>query len=224
VYNETQRGWAAQYGTGFYMTDKTYTEEEIEALLAERLAAETEGLKKKNEELLTEKKQVSQKLTDFEIEKQRAEEEGLKQREEFKTLYEREQEANKELRETILAKNEKERKDALSLATIELSGSLTRDTTKAGLLAEQAAKYASYQDGKVVYEIGGVEVDAAKVQEHLTKSFGFLVDGSGNTGSGASGNQGGGAVTKKFNDYTPAELKSIKDEDPAKYEALRQTR
>ena len=206
------------------MTDKTYTQEELDALIAEKLAAETDGLKKKNEELLTEKKQVSQKLSDFEIAQKQAEDDGLKQREEFKELYERSEAANKELRETIIAKDEKERKDALTLATVELSGSLTRDTTKAGLLAEQAAKHASYVDGKVVYEIGGIEVDADKVKEHLTSSFGFLVDGSGNTGSGASGNQGGGAVTKKFNDYTTAELKSIKDSDPAQYEALRNTR
>lgn len=206
------------------MTDKTYTQEELDALIAEKLAAETDGLKKKNEELLTEKKQVSQKLSDFEIAQKQAEDDGLKQREEFKELYERSEAANKELRETIIAKDEKERKDALTLATVELGGSLTRDTTKAGLLAEQAAKHASNVDGKVVYEIGGIEVDVEKVKEHLTSSFGFLVDGSGNTGSGASGNQGGGAVTKKFNDYSTAELKSIKDSDPAQYEALRNTR
>lgn len=206
------------------MTDKTYTQDELDALFAEKLALETEGLKKKNEELLTEKKQASQKLTDFELAQKQSEDDGLKQREEFKELYERSEASNKDLRETILAKNEKERKDALTLSTIELSGSLSRDTTKATLLAEQAAKYASYVDGKVVYEIGGVEVDAAKVKEHLTTSFGFLVDGSGNTGSGASGNQGGGAATKKFNEYSPAELKSIKDSNPAEYETLRNTR
>ena len=206
------------------MTDKTYTQDELDALFAEKLALETEGLKKKNEELLTEKKQASQKLTDFELAQKQSEDDGLKQREEFKELYERSEASNKDLREAILAKDAKERKDALTLSTIELSGSLSRDTTKATLLAEQAAKYASYVDGKVVYEIGGVEVDAAKVKEHLTTSFGFLVDGSGNTGSGASGNQGGGAVTKKFSEHTAAELKSIKDTDPAKYEALRQTR
>ena len=206
------------------MTDKTYTQEELDALIAEKLAAETDGLKKKNEELLTEKKQVSQKLSDFEIAQKQAENDGLKQREEFKELYERSEAANKELRETIIAKDEKERKDALTLATVELGRSLTRDTKKAGLLAEQAAKHASNVDGKVVYEIGGIKVDVEKVKEHLTSSFGFLVDGSGNTGSGASGNQGGGAVTKKFNDYTTAELKSIKDSDPAQYEALRNTR
>ena len=206
------------------MTDKTFTEEELEAFIAEKLAVETEGLKKKNEELLTEKKHVSQKLTDFEVAQKQSEDDGLKQREEFKELYERAEATNKELRETIIAKDEKERKDALTLATVELSSSLTRDTTKAGLLAEQAAKFATYSDGKVIYEIGGVEVDAAGLKEHLTSGFGFLVDGSGNTGSGASGNQGGGAVTKKFNEHTAAELKSIKDTDPAKYEALRQTR
>jgi len=205
------------------MTDKTYTQEEVETLIADKLATETEGLKKKNEELLTEKKQVSQKLTDFEVAQKQSEDDGLKQREEFKELYEREQASNKELRETITAKNEKERKDALMLSTLELSGSLSRDTTKAQLLAEQAAKYASYVDGKVVYEIGGVEVDEAKVKEHLTGSFSFLVDGSGNTGSGASGNQGGGAANKKFSEYSASELMAIKTDNPAQYDAIRNT-
>ena len=149
------------------MTDKTYTQDELDALFAEKLALETEGLKKKNEELLTEKKQASQKLTDFELAQKQSEDDGLKQREEFKELYERSEASNKDLRETILAKDAKERKDALTLSTIELSGSLSRDTTKATLLAEQAAKYASYADGKVVYEIGGVQVDAAKVKEQI---------------------------------------------------------
>lgn len=203
------------------MTDKTFTEEELAAFVADKLAIETEGLKKKNEELLTEKKQVSQKLTDFEVAQKQSEDDGLKQREEFKELYEREQASNKELRETITAKNEKERKDALMLSTLELSGSLSRDTTKAQLLAEQAAKYASYVDGKVVYEIGGVEVDEAKVKEHLTGSFGFLVDGSGNTGSGAFGNQSSGAASKKFSEYSPQELMAIKAENPAQYDAIR---
>lgn len=205
------------------MTDKTFTEEELSAFVADKIAAETEGLKKKNEELLTEKKQVSQKLTDFEVAQKQSEDDGLKQREEFKELYEREQASNKELRETITAKNEKERKDALMLSTLELSGSLSRDTTKAQLLAEQAAKFASYVDGKVVYEIGGVEVDEAKVKEHLTGSFGFLVDGSGNTGSGASGNQGGGAANKKFSEYSSEELMAIHRDNPAQYDAIRNT-
>lgn len=206
------------------MTDKTYTQEELDALVAERLAVETDGLIKKRDELLDEKKQVSQRLSELEASQKLAEEEGLKQREEFKTLYEREQESNKELRETIAAKTEKERKDALALSTMELGGSLSRDTTKAALLSEQAAKHATYQDGKVVYEIGGVVVDADKVKEHLSANYAFLVDGSGNTGSGASGNNGGGAATKTFNEYTSSELKAIKDSNPAQYEELRKTR
>jgi len=205
------------------MTDKTYTQEELDALIAEKLAAETEDLKKKNEELLTEKKQVSQRAAELEEAQKLAEVEGLKQKEEFKTLYEREQETVKGLREQILAKEEKERKDALSLSTVELGGSLSRDTAKASLLAEQAAKHARYIDGKVVYEIGGVEVSADKVKEHLTETLGFLVDGSGNTGSGASGSNNGGAVTKKFSEYSAGELKAIKDSDPAKYEQIKST-
>ena len=79
-------------------------------------------MKKKNEELLTEKTQVSQKLTDFEVAQKQSEDDGLKQREEFKELHQSSEAMNKELRETIITKDEKERKDELKLAREDLSG------------------------------------------------------------------------------------------------------
>ena len=69
-----------------------------------------------------------------------------------------------------------------------------------------------------------MEVEAAGVKRNVLSGFSFLVEGGGNNGSGASGNQGDGSVNKNFNEHTAAELRSIKDNDPAKYEARRQTR
>lgn len=48
--------------------------------------------------------------------------------------------------------------------------------------------------------------------------------GTGSTGGDSLGNKGAGAATKKFNEYTGAELKAIKDNNPADYERLKATR
>ena len=48
--------------------------------------------------------------------------------------------------------------------------------------------------------------------------------GTGSTGGDSLGNKGAGATNKKFNEHTGAELKSIKDSNPAEYERLRATR
>tara|TARA_R110002020_G_C16311277_1_gene773866 strand:- start:14 stop:667 length:654 start_codon:yes stop_codon:yes gene_type:complete len=209
------------------MTDKTYTQEDIDAMVkaqvAEQVSQATEGLKKKNDELLSEKKAAAAKVAEIEADQKAAEEAGMKQREEYKELHERGQDTIRSLTEQLNAKNEKERKDALSLSTLAMAGELSRDTAKAGLLAEQAAKYATYADGVVTYEIGGITVDEAKVKEHLTEKLGFLVDGSGNTGGGAVGASDGSGAVKKFSEYSAAELSAMANTDPEKYAKVRET-
>jgi len=209
------------------MTDKTYTQEDLDAMVkaqvAEQVSLATEGLKKKNDELLSEKKTATSKVAEIEEAQKSAEEAGMKQREEYKELHERGQDTIRGLTEKLHAKEEKERKDALSLSTLAMAGELSRNTAKAGLLAEQAAKYATYADGVVTYEIGGISVDADKVKEHLTEKLGFLVDGSGNTGGGAVGASGGGGAAKKFSEYSGAELSALQSTDPEKYAKVRES-
>lgn len=60
----------------------------------------------------------------------------------------------------------------------------------------------------------------AMINNHPQKDH--ILRGSGAHGSGTHPN--GGQSTKKFNDYTPAELVKIKRDNPQEYERLRQTR
>jgi ribosomal protein L20 len=165
---------------------KTYTAAEVEEL--------TKGLRTKVDELLGEKKTVAQRAKELEEAQAAAEQERLKEKEEFKTLWEREQQAKKELQEKYETFSKQVQQKEVELASSSIAAELTRDTKRAELLKEQIGKYARYTDEGVKFEMGGVEVDRSKVIEHLTESYGFLIDGSQATGGGATGSKGSGAA------------------------------
>lgn len=65
-----------------------------------------------------------------------------------------------------------------------------------------------------------------ELKKAITESgrYDAYLPGSGSTGGDSLGNTGAGAATKKFNEYTGAELKAIKDANPAEYDRLKATR
>jgi len=198
---------------------------EVEAFTAEevaaRIAEETNGLKAKVDELLGESKSAKQKARELE-EKQAAEAEArAREKGEFKELYEREQKSAAELREKLEEQTKRIQLRELDAAAASLTGELTRDTKRAELLKQQIMAFARYTDDGVHFEMGGVKVDSAKILAHITDNYPFLVDGSGASGGGAAGSKKSGGAVKKFNEYTGAELKAIKDKDPGEYERLR---
>lgn len=196
---------------------EAFTEDEVR----EKIEMEVSGLKSKVEELLDEKKSVSQRARELEEAQREAEEERLKEKSQFKELYEKEQKAKAELQEQFESFQDRVRRQEISLSATEVVGQLTRDTARAELLAEKVAAFAKYTDEGVKYELGGVEVDAAKIAGHLKEKYPFLVDGSGASGGGATGGTNGGAGTKKFTEYTGEELKELRQQDPAEYQRIR---
>jgi hypothetical protein len=189
---------------------KTYTESEVKALLEQ----ETSGLKSKLEELLGESKSAKQKARELEEQQRQAEEQRLAEKQEFKTLYEREQEAKRALQEEHETFKQQVQRSAIDSASTKVAAELTRDSKRGELLAEKAAQFARYTDQGIVYEMGGVEVDKAKVLEHLRTEYPFLVDGNQSSGGGATGNTGGGAARKPLKDMSQAERAEFKASDP----------
>ena len=198
---------------------KTYTEDEVQKMIDDQVS----GLKNKVEELLGEKKSAAQKAKELEEQQKTQEEERLKEKEQFRELYEREQTSKKELQEQFEEFQNRIKKQEIQNASLKLASELTRDTARGELLQEKASQYAKYnEDGSVVFELGGVQVDQEKVLNHLKEKYPFLVDGSGATGGGASGStQNGGAVTKSFSEMTGAELSELRAENPNEYQRLR---
>jgi len=172
---------------------KTYTHEEMQALIEEQ----TGGLKKKVDELLGEKKSASQKARDLEESSRSAEEARQKEKGEFKALYEQsqasldeERNSNKTWKEQIQLRDVKEKAGRIG------NDLAKTDTKRAEVLSDYAAKFAKHDGEQVTYEIGGIEVSADKLKEHLSKEYPFLVDGNGSSGGGATGARGGAASDK----------------------------
>jgi len=197
---------------------------EIEAFTREEVDGEIGGLKTKVDELLKEKKTVSARAAELEEAARAADEARQKEKGEFKELYEREQKAKQELADKFGEFQGKIQKNEISIASTSIATLLTKDTGRAELLAEKAAQFAKYTETGVIYELGGVQVDANKLAEHLKSKYPFLADGTGAAGGGAAGGFTSGGAGKKFGDYTSKELSDIRKADPAKYEQIRQTR
>src|SRR5574343_271265 len=99
---------------------------------------------------------------------------------------------------------------AREAAARQVIGTLTTDPKRAALLMHQALPNIAYTpEGVKINGPDGAALTAEQLAAHLTAEFPFLVDGSKATGGGASGTQSGGAATKRFDQYTSAELSEI---------------
>ena len=170
---------------------EAFTAEEMEAKLNET----TSGLKAKVDELLGESKSAKQKARELEEAQAAIEEARAKEKGEFKELYEREQKAKAELAEKYDSFAKRIQLKEVESAALMMAAELTRDTKRAELLRKEIGQFTRYTDEGVKFEMGGVEVDRAKVLSHITDSYPFLIDGSGATGGGAIGGKGGSAST-----------------------------
>jgi hypothetical protein len=172
---------------------KTYTQDEVQAMIEEQ----TGGLKKKMDELLGEKKSATQKANELEAANRTADEERQKEKGEFKELYEKTQaELEEERNSNKTWKEQLQQRDIKEKASRIGNDLAKSDTKRAEVLADYVGRYAKHDGETVTYEIGGIEVTADKLKEHLTMEFPFLVDGNGSSGGGATGARGGAASDK----------------------------
>lgn len=195
-----------------------FTEEEVR----QKIEAEVTGLKAKVEELLGESKSAKQKARELEELQRQHEEDALKKREEFKTLYEREQKSKSELEEKYLQFAKKVQEKEIESASTGIAAELTRDTKRAALLKKEIAQFAKYTDDGVKYEMGGIEVTKDKVIQHLQDQYPFLIDGSGASGGGATGGASGGAG-KGFAQMSEKERVELYKRDPEAYRRMKST-
>jgi len=177
-----------------------------------------EALRKEREERALAKK----KLQQLEEERQQVEEERQKEKGEFKALYEKTQaELEKERREAASFKQTIQEKERESLAS-SIAAKLTTDEKRAKILKQEAMTAIKYDPEKGAYiEVGGVPVDKDKLVSQMKEEYPFLVDAPGASGGGAGGSGTGGGATKKFNEYTGAELVELKRKDPDGYQRIR---
>lgn len=154
------------------------------------------GLKAKNEELLAETKAEREKRQALEKAQAEAEETAAKEKGQFKELYEKTQADLAKERENNAAFRETIRKKDVDGEALKIATELTRDTSRAGLLQQQASQFLKHTETGVQFEIGGVPVERTKVLEHLKEAYPFLADGNQAGGGGASGSDGRAATDK----------------------------
>jgi len=206
----------------FKLEDGSEVEAFTEAELKERIDNELAGLKAKRDELLGLHAKDKERLQELESQQKQIEEDRQREKGEFKELYEKtkaeldaEKEAARKFRQTI------QQKDLEGSAGSIASSLASKDAKRAELLKKEIMQYANYTDEGIKYEIGGVEIDEEKLRQKIVEDYPFLVDGSNASGGGAQGGSRNGQAGKKFNEMTGAELKAIKDEDPAAYDRLK---
>jgi uncharacterized NAD(P)/FAD-binding protein YdhS len=155
--------------------------------------AELDRMKSHHSKLLDETKTAKQKAQDLEDAQSQAEEKRQKENGEFQSLYETERERAERFDREIKDRDRKDSEREVKGAASKLVSELTRDTKRAELLSEKAEQFARHTEAGVVYEMGGVQVEQAKVVEYLKENYPFLADGSGASGGGAfgSGRPGG---------------------------------
>ena len=158
------------------------------------------GLKRKIDELLTEKKAVQQKASEAEELAREGAEEKMRKANDFEQLYNSsESERKKASQELATLKANLERQQVASQAG-QVASSLTKDTARAKLLTEQISSRLSLVDGEIRVLDGNGNLTVSTVQE-LTQSikaeYPFLVDGSQAAGGGATGGNSGAGDTKQ---------------------------
>jgi hypothetical protein len=191
---------------------KTYTQDELDALIAERLASETEGLKKSQAQLLKEKKDAQARAALFEgLDPDEAK--ALKAK-----IAEMEQtakaqaagitsEALAKLRQEAAAEYEKKygpvltERDQLKseIRGLKLDSNVKAMMAKAGARAERidalfklsSDRFDLTEDGKPMVKDATKEVDKF-IAEDLLKEYPEFFQGSGSSGGGAAKSSGGG--------------------------------
>jgi len=157
------------------------------------------GLKRKIDELLTEKKTVQQKALEAEELAKIETAEKLKKANDYEQLYNSsESERQKAADELATLKANLQQQQVASQAS-KVASQLTKDTARAKLLSEQISSRLSLVDGEVRVLDANGNLTVSSVEE-LTQSikaeYPFLVDGSQAAGGGATGGNSGAGDTK----------------------------
>jgi hypothetical protein len=158
------------------------------------------GLKRKIDELLTEKKTVQQKAIEAEESARLETAEKLRKANDFEQLYNSSESERQKAAEELATLKANLQQQQVEGQASKVAASLTKDTARANLLSQQISSRLSLVDGEVrVLDTNG-NLTVSSVEE-LTQSikaeYPFLVDGSQAAGGGATGGSSGAGDTKQ---------------------------
>lgn len=151
-----------------------------------------EELKRALEHERSDRAQAKEELEKLRKQQADAEKQAAEEKGEFEKLYKQTQSQLEQEREEKRKFYEQIQQRDVKSSASEIARQLAaKDAKRADVLADYASRYAKYDNGEVIYEIGGVKVAPEKVAEHLKSEYPFLVDGPQSSGGGAAGDGGG---------------------------------
>lgn len=210
---------------------------EIVVWTQDEVDAEIKGLKVTNENLKAEKKELSDKVAEAKETTRVLEEAKAKAEGDNETLRRIADEREAEKRQAV----DDERKkfsDLLNMTKKEkidnfLTG-LIDEAKPADTISAKHLRKLLKSDYEFDFDIdksqfkvtgeGVTSVDDLKRILREGDEYKRYLAGSGATGGGATGGRSSGAGAGKWADYTPEQLSKIRQENPAQYEQLKQTR
>lgn len=158
------------------------------------------GLKAKNEQLLTEKKEALRQKQEIEDAAKLKSDDKAKKDGDFEQLYKSQQAENERLTGELTDIRSNVTKQTVNAEASRVAASLTKDTARAGLLAEKIAGRLKYTDEgiKVLDTTGNLTVSSIDdLATSIKTDFPFLVDGSQSSGGAAPGSKGGAGGSQK---------------------------
>lgn len=193
------------------------------------LDSEVAGLKVTLGQLKDEKEGLKTKLGESESEKLNAQEDAAKAKGDKEALERISNEREAKTREELDSlrgsiKTEKVTNMLNDVVTELGAGGAHNEDLRDLLKVRFQFDYDMEKHEHVVSGEGVTSIDELKKVVKESGRYDSYLAGTGSSGGDSHGSKGTGAANKKFNDYTPMELKAIKDSDPAQYEQLRKTR
>ena len=184
------------------------------------LLAENERLKGHHSKLLEETKTAKQKAAELEKAQQDAEIARQHEQGEYKTLAEKYKAEAEAERKTAAEFKAAIAAEKMELTAMRIAGEEANDPKNAKLLSRFIRDQLDYVDGQVTGKDGRPVEDVIK-EMFATGDYESLRKGNQASGGSAPGSKIGGGATKKFEEFTAAELSAIRQKDPAQYDRLK---
>ena len=175
------------------ITPETVSLEDYNKMIAER-----DALKTKNETLIGEKRGATQKAAEAEAKALEDAEAKAKRDGDYELLSQMAKDEKQKYEDLTSEFQAQKVQTKVSSVADGIGKELSKVVERAEALAGWAKEYISVDEsGKEVYKVGGIEVGRAEVTKHLATKYAWAVDGVDSKGAGATGS---GAVTPATND------------------------
>tara|TARA_R110000868_G_scaffold338663_1_gene599429 strand:+ start:5381 stop:6040 length:660 start_codon:yes stop_codon:yes gene_type:complete len=165
----------------------------FEATMAARVAEATQGLKAKNDELLSEKKKVQLAMTEAEKRASQEAEEKLKAGNNYKQLYESQKAESEKYRSEVDSLQNSFKQNKISAEAAVIAATLTKDVARAELLREKLSQRITIVDGEIRVTDSKGQLTVSTLDEltaTIKLAYPFLIDGSQANGGGATRSNG----------------------------------